>query len=278
MDKVIVITGASDGIGAAAARLLVRKGYQVVVHGRSPEKTTAIAKELNAPYHVADYAELAQVVRFANELLASYPRIDVLANNAGGLFRKSTTVDGFGKHFQVNHLAGFLLTNLLLERLIESGARIIQTSSIVSSTLARIDIGSFANDGKKDSLRAYADSKLANILFTKELHRRFHIKGINSVAFHPGSIVSNFAYEFDWVFRIYRSPLLRWFFEPPEDAGAILAWFIEGVPGRDWISGEYYEKKRVPPAWRINRQVRDAQLAEALWDHSAELLALYRPR
>ena len=143
--QTIVITGASDGIGAAAAGQLRALGHQVVVVGRSPEKTAAVAQALNAPSHLADFADLGQVRALAAELLASYPRIDVLANNAGGLFGQETTKDGFDKTFQVNHLAPFLLTHLLMDRLIESDARVIQTSSAAHRLFGHIDLDDLDN-------------------------------------------------------------------------------------------------------------------------------------
>lgn len=131
--RTIVITGASDGIGAAAARQLAAAGESVVLVGRSPRKTAALASELGLPHHIADYSSLAQVRRLAAELDAGYPAIDVLANNAGGLMGARTlTEDGFELTFQVNHLAGFLLTTLLLDKLIASRATVIQTSSIAA--------------------------------------------------------------------------------------------------------------------------------------------------
>ncbi|MEV4175373.1 SDR family NAD(P)-dependent oxidoreductase [Nonomuraea sp. NPDC049709] len=132
--QTIIITGASDGIGAAAAHQLTENGHKVIVVGRSPQKTAAVAGKIGAPFHVADFADLAQVRSLASELTATYPRIDVLANNAGGIFGdREVTTDGYEKTFQVNHLAPFLLTYLLMATLIESNAKIIQTSSEVIS-------------------------------------------------------------------------------------------------------------------------------------------------
>ncbi|MEA3387828.1 MAG: SDR family NAD(P)-dependent oxidoreductase [Pseudomonadota bacterium] len=174
MQQTIVVTGASDGIGAEAARQLSARGEHVVIVGRSPGKTAAVAEELGAPYHVADYADLSQVRTLADELRAAYPRIDVLANNAGGLFKAETTRDGFDKMIQVNHLAGFLLTNLLMDRLVESGAKIIQTSSIGARWLAgRLDADRFDGRTDRSIFTTYGDTKLMNQLFTKELARRY---------------------------------------------------------------------------------------------------------
>lgn len=112
--QTIIITGASDGIGAAAACQLSARGERVVLVGRSQQKTAAVANELRAPYHLADYADLDQVRNLASELRATYPRIDVLANNAGGIMgHREVTKDGFEKTFQVNHLAPFLLTQAI---------------------------------------------------------------------------------------------------------------------------------------------------------------------
>lgn len=131
----------SDGIGAAAARTLTAKGEKVVIVGRSAAKTAAVAQALNAPYHVADFADLAQVRDLAGKLQAAYPRIDVLANNAGGIMgTRELTVDGFEKTFQVNHLAQFLLTSLLMPTLIASNAKVLQTASVAAQRYGRIDI------------------------------------------------------------------------------------------------------------------------------------------
>ncbi|GAE94692.1 oxidoreductase [Gracilibacillus boraciitolerans JCM 21714] len=145
--QTIIITGASDGIGAAAARQLKNKGYNVVLVGRSKEKTERIAKELNAPSHLADYSRLADVKRLASEL-KQYNRIDVLVNNAGGIMgAREVTEDGFEKTFQVNHLAPFLLTKLLIEQLIDSEAKVIQTSSAAANAFGKkFDVTDLNND------------------------------------------------------------------------------------------------------------------------------------
>src|ERR1700679_3729468 len=157
--QTIVITGASDGIGAAAARQLSAKGERVVLVGRSPAKTAAVADELGAPYHLADYADLDQVRGLASELRATYPRIDVLANNAGGIFgARELTPDGFEKTFQVNHLAPFLLTTLLLPTLTASSAKVVQTSSSAAKLYGLIDIEDLQNEKKYSPNKAYGDA------------------------------------------------------------------------------------------------------------------------
>jgi NAD(P)-dependent dehydrogenase (short-subunit alcohol dehydrogenase family) len=271
--RTIVITGASDGIGAAAARDLAGAGERVVVVGRSRSRTVAVADALKAPYHVADFADLAQVRRLAGELQAAYPRIDVLANNAGGIMgKRDVTVDGFEKTFQVNHLAGFLLTSLLMPTLIASSAMVLQTSSIAAKNASRFDIDDLQNERGYSPERAYGNAKLENILFTKELHRRYHEQGISAAAFHPGLVATNFAKNTtSWWHYTYHTPLARLFTITAEKGAVGLIWLAEGVPGTTWQSGTYYDKNK--PA-RSAPQASDPELAKQLWDRSAALLGL----
>ena len=271
MAKTIVITGASDGIGAAAAAQLAASGHRVAVVGRSPDKTKKVAEAIGADHFVADFADLAQVRTLAAEMLARYPKIDVLANNAGGqMGARTLTADGYETTFQVNHLAPFLLTTLLIGRLAESGASVVNTSSIGSKLYGHVDLDDLNSERSFGASRAYCTTKLENVLFTKELHRRYHAQGISALAFHPGVIASNFASDAtNLTGLLYRTPL-RNLLISSQTAGGFLAWFAEGIPGRDWVSGEYYEKtKLAKPA----RQANDAELARALWERSETLVA-----
>src|SRR5215207_3963186 len=243
--RTIVLTGASDGIGAAAARRLTHDGHSVVLVGRSPEKTRRIGEELGAPFHIADFADLAQVRDLAASLIEAYPQIDVLVNNAGGIFGdRARTVDDFEKTLQVNHLAPFLLTNLLLPTLLSSRASVVNTSSVAARLFARIDLDDLNNDRRFSANKAYGDSKLANILFTRELHRRFHGQGLSAAAFHPGPVATGFAADTTSLMRwIYQTPLRRLAgLIPPEEGATTLVWLAETEPGTHWTSGEYYEK------------------------------------
>ncbi|MFI5841479.1 SDR family NAD(P)-dependent oxidoreductase [Catenuloplanes sp. NPDC051500] len=268
MSTTIVITGASGGIGAAAARILSRHGHRVVIVGRDPARTRAVAGELGTDGFVADFARLDEVRRLADELLTAYPRIDVLANNAGGVFGARTlTGDGFEKTFQVNHLAPFLLTRLLWDRLAESGASVIQTSSDGGRLLGRVDLDDLQSEKSYTPIRAYAAAKLENELFTTELHRR----GMHAVAFHPGTVASGFAGgSTGFVRRFYASRLGRAVMMTPEKSAEQLVWLAEGRPGVDWESGAYYEKRR--PVRRRHRQAGDPVLARELWERSARML------
>lgn len=270
--RTIVITGASDGIGAAAAKRLIRSGENVVVVGRSPQKTAAVAEPLGADFYTADFAELGQVRELAARLLDAYPRIDVLANNAGGTFDGPVrTVDGFEKTFQINHLAPFLLTNLLLERLVEARASVLNTSS-QGNLFSTVDFDDLDAVQRRGGAMAYPPSKLANILFTKELHRRYHPSGISTAAFHPGSVASNFSESSsNPLFKVvYRTPL-RFGLINSEQGSDELVWLASAEPGVDWVSGEYYAKHKVG---KTHKHASDAGLAERLWDRSLEMVGV----
>ena len=271
--RTVVITGASDGIGAAAARALRERGDEVVVVGRSPDKTRAVARTIGAAHHTADFAVLDDVRALADTLRAEHPRIDVLVNNAGALMGpRERTVDGLERTLQVNHLAPFLLTHLLLDTLLDSRARVITTSSVGARWFGHLDLDDLENDRAYSPRKAYGDSKLANILFTRELHRRFHRDGLTSAAFHPGGVATNFAAETsDTMKWVYRTPLARFVLISPEKGADTLVWLATAEPGREWRSGGYYEKRR--PA-RTNPQADDERLAAAFWERSAQLVGV----
>ena len=272
--KTIVITGASDGIGAAASRRLKRDGHALVLVGRSPEKTRRMGEELDAPYLTADFADLADVRHLAARLAGEYATIDVLVNNAGGIFGDRTrTTDGLEKTFQVNHLAPFLLTNLLMPTLLASEASVITTSSVAARLFGDIDLDDLDNDRRFSANKAYGDSKLANVLFTKELHRRFHPEGLSAAAFHPGPVATGFASDSTSLMRwVYQTPLrhIAGLISPDQGAQTLL-WLAETTPGVDWVSGEFYEKLQIA---KTHAQAADAELARGLWDRSARLVGL----
>ncbi|MFZ8757608.1 SDR family NAD(P)-dependent oxidoreductase [Microbacterium sp. HMH0099] len=273
MPRTIVITGASDGIGAASARQLHDIGENVVVVGRNPDKTARVADAIGADSFVADFSDLAQVRELAAGLLERYPRIDVLANNAGGIFGDRTvTGDGYELTFQVNHLAPFLLTNLLLERLIGSAASVIQTSSAAARLMARFDGDDLQGERRYSSTTAYGNAKLANVLSTKELHRRYGDAGLSAVAFHPGVIASSFGSTSDGPMKfLYGGPLAQKLMTSTDVGGARLTWLALGKPGVDWEPGGFYSNNK--PA-RTNKIADDPAPARLLWDRSAELVGL----
>ncbi len=270
--KTIVITGASDGIGAAAARQLKALGHHVVIVGRTKEKTEKVARELNAPYHLADYTDLSQVRRLAEEL-RRYDRIDVLANNAGGAqSAKQVTADGFEKTFQINYLAAFLLTNLLMEKLCACRATVIQTSSVASNLFgAGLDLDDLNYEKSYLALKAYGEAKLENVLFARELYRRFGERGLSAVAFEPGLVRSNFASESVLFLKVfYRTPLKYVMTITPDRSARRLVRLAVGEPGKDFRCGEVYSYERTMP---LLYQDRDGSAARQLWDNTEQLLA-----
>ncbi len=268
-ERTIVITGASDGIGAAAARALSERGDRVVVVGRSPEKTRAVADDLGADHHLVDFAQLGQVRALADTLLAAYPRIDVLLNNAGAVMGgRQITADGFEKTMAVNHLAPFLLTQLLQDRLIESRAKVITTAS-AAHRFARLRLDDLDFTRGYSDMRAYGTSKLANILFSSELHRRFHRDGISTASVHPGVIASNFGRRSNPLLKlVYSWPFNLRMIDNAQGADT-LVWLATTEPDLTWTSGGYYSR-RTPAS--LSHAASDVDLARRLWDRSAALV------
>ena len=266
--KTIVITGASDGIGAAAARRLRQSGDTVVVIGRSQNKTAAVAAELDADHFVVDFADLSQVRALAGKLSSQYPRIDVLLNNAGGMSTKiCMTPDGYEQTYQVNYLSPFLLTTQLMDVLLESRATVVNTTSSSHKLIFRATVDDIENTASRRPSAAYGLTKLAIVLFTRELHRRYHAGGLAAATVHPGYVSSNFGHASGsrvlvWVERHTPSEL----YTSTTDEGAEqLVWLASSTPGVDWTPGEYYSKHKVAKASRLANNPR---LAAELWDRT----------
>lgn len=263
--RTVVVTGASSGIGAAAAARLAARGATVAVVGRSPERTAEVAREAGAEPFLADFARLDEVRKLADQLLDRYPRIDVLANNAGGAWPKRTaTVDGNELTFQVNHLAPFLLTSLLLDRLVQSSARVINTSS-TTYRMARLDLDTVnATAGSFNQMGAYAASKLANLLFTRELARRTEGTGLRTAAFHPGAVATHVYDNAPFgLGALIRSPLSRPFFIRSEQGAQPLERLATTT---EFTSGDYYHRFKLERP--RNKQAVDPALAQRLWELS----------
>jgi NAD(P)-dependent dehydrogenase (short-subunit alcohol dehydrogenase family) len=266
--KTIVITGASSGLGALAARELAKDGWEVAVVGRNPERTRTVADAIGGTAFLADYDRLDDVRALAASLLERYQTIDVLANNAGGLVsRRGTTADGNERTFQHNHLAPFLLTNLLLDRLTASDARVINTASSANG-MGHVNLGDL-NSRKTPYLggwRAYGTSKLETILFTRELAHR---TGLIAYAFHPGFVATSFASDSAGgrlLMRLSRSMQIS------PDAGAAPLVELAERPTFDVPNGTYFDGLK--PHGRTRAQARDAQLAAELWDASMTITGL----
>lgn len=275
--KTIVITGASDGIGAVAARDLAGQGANVVVVGRSPEKTRAVAEACGADHFTADFSELAQVRRLAGELADRLDHIDVLVNNAGGMFRHGQkTADGHEPNFQINHLGPFLLTNLLKDRLAAAPApRVVVTSSLGNNVgHVRLDDLDYERRRTTDTF-AYGTSKLQNILFARELARRWASDDIAATAFHPGVVASEFGRDSWTAGLIYRTPLKKVLMITPEKGATPIA-DLATRADRAAINGEFFNRHK--PSNLTNKQAGDAELAAGLWDESERLTGMVTDR
>lgn len=267
--RTIVITGASDGIGAAAARRLSRTGDQIVVVGRSPTKIAAVAAELDADYFVVDYADLSQVRALAEKIRSQYPRIDVLLNNAGRMASKiELTADGYERTYQVNYLAPFLLTTQLLDVLLQSHATIVNTTSSSHKLIFRATVDDLENTASRRPAAAYALSKLAIMLFTKELHRRYHAGGLSVASVHPGNVNSNIGVASGSRFLVFMqryTPAVL-FISTPDQGADQLVRLASSTPGSEWIPGAYYAKRKVADTSRL---AEDPRLAAELWERTA---------
>ncbi|MCL1899992.1 MAG: SDR family NAD(P)-dependent oxidoreductase [Promicromonosporaceae bacterium] len=282
MAKNIVITGASDGIGASLAGRLVDAGHTVSIVGRNPLKTTAVARRLGVKGYLADFTRLADVRRLGDELRTEHPRIDVLINNAGTWFDEfALTEDGFERTLQCNALAPALLTELLLASLRRPGdappATVQWTSSTSSRWVRRFDPARIGLDDEQaratyQNLRVYGTSKLVGNLYVAEFQRQHLDDGIASVSVHPGLVATSFGTngEGSRVSGLMKTFLAKRVLTTPERSAARLQHFAEGTGGVDWIPGDYYEGRR----HRRQRQLLDDGLRRDLWARVRGLLGL----
>jgi NAD(P)-dependent dehydrogenase (short-subunit alcohol dehydrogenase family) len=275
--RVVVVTGASSGIGAAAAIELARLGASIVPVGRSTQRLADVAATVEAAGgtardpEVADLSSLEQVRALAQHLLARHARIDVLLNNAGTVAaRRPLTVDGNGKTFAVNHLAPFLLTNLLLDRLRASAPARVVTTASAEHRRGSIAAQTLAQDQRSwSAVSAYRNSKLANVLFTRELARRLAGSGVVANCLHPGGVRTELGRELPLVMRLGWKLMSRSFVTPLEGARTLV--YLAAAPEAGELSGEYFADCR--PA-RISKQASDDTLARAVWRESERLVGL----
>jgi NAD(P)-dependent dehydrogenase (short-subunit alcohol dehydrogenase family) len=275
--RTCVVTGATSGIGKEVARGLARLGARVVVVGRSREKGEATVAEIRGEtgnagvsLALADLASLAEVRRLAAELLGAHPAIHVLVNNAGIVMtRRTLTPDGIETVFGVNHLAPFLLTNLLLDRLRASApARIVNVASD-AHRFAKLDWDDLQGETGWSFARRYGLSKLANILFTAELARRLEGSGVVASCLHPGGVATGLGTNNGWFARLVMTlgrPLLL---TPAQ--GADTALWLASAPEAADAAGRYYVKRKVRAPSRL---ASDRAAQTRLWDLSARMAGL----
>ncbi|MBK4179472.1 SDR family NAD(P)-dependent oxidoreductase [Corynebacterium macginleyi] len=240
--RTIVITGASSGIGAAAARQIHRARPQdkLVIIGRNPDRTKALTEEVGGEYFLADFESLAQVRELANNL-QQLERIDALGNNAGGIFDGPTmTTDGFERTWQVNVVAPFLLTSLLQEKLRDSKATVVNTASVANMLMSNFDPADPNTLEHFSPERAYGNAKLGDILLTRFIDAH----GINAVSFHPGVLATGFGKSSTGLTGKVYSGVASKTFGTAAAGGENLAYFLTGTAGIHFQSGEYYNNKR----------------------------------
>lgn len=278
--KTIVVTGGTSGIGEVAALELAAKGARIVLVARSrPRGEASLARlEARAPslghtVHYADMAQLSQMKRVAAEIAAAEAKIDVLINNAGAMFaNRITTENGLEKTFALNHLSYFVLTAGLRASLLAApGARIVNTASDAHKT-AQLDVDDLQMTKKYTSFQAYGRSKLANILFTRELARRLKGTGLTANCQHPGFVASRFGEEAGGLVShvIGLAKILA--ISPEEGAKTIV--YLASSPDVVGMSGEYFYKcRRAKPT----SAGRDDALARVLWEKSVTLTGMDWP-
>ena len=272
--KTCLITGATSGIGQETAIALARFGARVLIVGRDADRARATVERISrdtgseqAAFLVADLSSMDGVRRLAREARESFPKLDVLVNNAGAIFtRRQTTVDGFERTWALNHLAYFLLTWELLDLLKASApARIVNVASTMHNG-GVIDFDNLQGENGYGGVRAYSQSKLANVLFTYALARRLKGSGVTANCLHPGGVATRFGHNragmIDVILRLAKPFLLT------AEQGAATPIYLASSPDVASVSGEYFYKCKIDTPSAAAQSDEDAA---RLWDVSKQL-------
>jgi retinol dehydrogenase 14 len=276
----VLVTGGTGGIGKATAVGLAALGARVGITGRDRVRAEAAAAEIRAAsgntavdVFTADLSSQAEVRRLAGEVLDAYARLDALVNNVGGFWaHRHVTADGLEHTFALNHLAPFLLTNLLLDRLKASApARVVTVSSSAHAT-GRINFDDLQGSATYSGQQAYNASKLANVMFTYELARRLNGTGVTATVLHPGVVSTNFGGEDQAAIKVIL-PLMRPFMKTPA-AGAATTIHLASSPEVEGVTGRYFANRRPKTS---NKASYDTAAVARLWKVSADLVGLTAP-
>jgi NAD(P)-dependent dehydrogenase (short-subunit alcohol dehydrogenase family) len=276
--KSVLVTGGTGGIGKATAIGLAALGARVGITGRDQARAVAAAAGIRAAtghaavdVFTADMSIQAEVRRLAAEVADTYPRLDVLVNNVGGFWaHRHVTADGLERTFALNHLAPFLLTNLLLDRLTASAPARIVTVSSGAQARGRIDFDDLQGERNYSGQRAYSQSKLANVMFTCELARRLEGTGVTATVLHPGVVRTSFGAEDQAAYFAIMARVARLFMKTPAQ-GAATPIYLASSPQVEGITGRYFanRKPRTP-----GKAAHDTATAARLWQASADLAGL----
>jgi retinol dehydrogenase-14 len=272
--RTVLITGATSGIGRATALGLARMGAHLAITGRDRVRTDDAAREIRTAggqvdVFVADLSSQVEVRRLAEEMLRGLSRIDVLINNVGGYWNtRHLTVDGLERTFALNHLAPFLLTNLLCDRLRQSAPARVVTVSSNAHAQGRIDFDDLQGEHSYSGARAYSQSKLANVLFTYELARRLPATSVTANALHPGVTRTAFGAEDPAGVQRLLVPFMRPFMKAPAQ-GAATSIHLASAPDLEQVTGRYFANSKPR---RSSKPSYDQAAAARLWQVSADLV------
>jgi retinol dehydrogenase 14 len=275
-DNTVLVTGGTGGIGRATAMSLAMMGAHLGITGRDRGRAEEAAAEIRAAsgglvdVFVADLSSQSEVRRLADEVLQTYPLLDVLVNNVGGYWNtRHVTADGLERTFALNYLAPFLLTNLLLDRLKQSAPARVVTVASNAHTTGRIDFDDLQGERSYSGSRAYSQSKLGNVLFTYELARRLAASTVTANALHPGVVNTSFGAEDPGGVQRLFVPFVRPFLKTPEQ-GAATSIHLASSPDLDQVTGRYFANSKPK---RSSKASYDQAAAARLWQVSAELVS-----
>ena len=275
--RTVLVTGGTSGIGRATALGLAAMGASVAITGRDRERTEHSAREIRATgggrvdVFVADLSSQAQVRRLADEVLGTLANLDVLVNNVGGYWNtRHVTADGLEHTFALNHLAPFLLTNLLLDRLKQRDHARVVTVASNAQAWGRIDFDDLQGERDYSGARAYNQSKLANVMFTYQLTLRLQGAGVTANVLHPGVVRTSFGAEDPAGTQRLFVPVMKPFMKSPVQ-GAATSIYLASSPDVDTVSGRYFANSKPK---KSSTRSYDETVASRLWQISADLVGL----